>query len=449
MKAKALSVRESAWMSEECHLVDERHGDTQRAGVRLPNLIRTKKARPFTRIRSGPNYQVYFTARELLMEMLDREAVQELARRAAGAKTGTSLPSYGQSREQNADLLDEQYAEALTWISIVLQRGLSAGQHCGSGSDLELNLDGWQGVLKRNSFQTNLLSLSRLEEGEKMDALAAFCGHLTRRYQALYTPGQNLAVKKYCLSYQQALCPLHLALLLDINTGFICNMFLYCPEQLQRCSRRPVVEQVVGHLLRPFCSQRHLVQLDSSAWVEGSLSQLLCHSGLDIHFVPSVKRPILKVTSSFPPLVPDRHRQTFQLVAHLRGWTGPALFPVSDLRGSMVDVFLPGLWVTLHILCINTFVLHTLQNQGSGRQVHLQDFTRNLASQLGVDSCITVPVLSQPHTTSYRETVIANISEQRLILQFITVFVMPLVKFDTWIVYQAKVLGQRKISFCF
>ncbi|XP_078030524.1 uncharacterized protein LOC144466858 [Epinephelus lanceolatus] len=418
MKAKALSVRECTWMSEECHLEDELHGDTQRDSLCLPNIFRSKKVKPLARIQTGPTYQVYHTARELLLEVLDRGAVRELIRRAASVKSGANRPSYSHSREQSADLSEEEYAEALTWISIVLQSGLSVGEDCKFGSELTLKLDGWQGILKRNSFQTNLLSLTRLEDGDKLDVLSAFCSHLTRRYQALYTPGHNLAVKKYRLSYQQTPCSLHLALLCDMNSGFICNMYLYCPEQLQKQSRKPVVEQVVGHLLRPFCSYRHTVQLDSSAQMEGRLTDIFSSLGVDINFVPTAKRSVLDPpSSSSPPVRPHQVKRTSDnspshLVAHLQGWTGPALFPLSDLKGSVVDVFLPGLWVTLHIICINTFRLHTLQSQGSGKQVDLTEFTRTLASKLAVDSSITVPVLPQLNSSSYQETSLTNLSKQ-------------------------------------
>lgn len=406
MKAKALSVRECTWLSEECHLVDELHGDSEKDSLCLPNIFRSKKVKPLTRIQTGPTYQVYHTARELLLEVLDRGAVRELVRR--GVKSGANR----QSREQSADLSEEEYAEALTWFSIVLQSGLSVGENCSFGSELTLKLDGWQGVLKRNSFQTSLLSLTRLEDGDKLEVLSAFCSHLTRRYQALYTPGHHLAVKKYTLSYQQGPCSLHLALLCDVSSGFICNMYLYCPEQLQRQSRKPVVEQVVGHLLRPFYSHRHLVQLDSSAWMDGRLTDIFSGLGVDINFVPTVK--------SSPSVMPHQVQHTSeaslsQLVAHLQGWTGPALFPLSDLKGSVVDVFLPGLWVTLHIICINTFMLHTLQSQGSGRQVHLTEFTRTLASKLAVDSSVTVPVLPRLNSSSCQETSLTNLSRQRLV----------------------------------
>ncbi|XP_033934206.1 ubiquitin carboxyl-terminal hydrolase 2-like [Pseudochaenichthys georgianus] len=407
MKAKALSVRECTWMSEECHLVEELHGGTKRDSLCLPNIFRSRKVKPLTKIQTGPTYQVYHTARELLLEVLDRGAVRELIRRAAGVKVGAHRPSYSQSREQGADLTEEEYTEALTWFSIVLQGGLSVGQNCSFDSELMLKLDGWQGVLKRNSFQTNLLSLTRLEDRDKLEALSAFCSHLTRRYQALYTPGRNLAVKKYTLSYDQGHCSLHLALLCDTSSGFICNMYLYSAEQLQRQSRKPVVEQVVGHLLRPFCGHRHLVQMDSSARTDGRLSDIFSSLGVDIQFVSPVN------TSSPPVMLKQTSEDAVSQLAHLQGWTGPALFPQPDQKGSVVEVFLPGLWVTLHILCINTFVLHTLQCEGSLRQVSLTEFSRTLASKLAADSSVTVPVLPRLNSSVYQETGLTNLSKQR------------------------------------
>lgn len=295
------------------------------------------------------------------------------------------------------------------------------GENSSFGSDLTLNLDGWQGVLKRNSIQTCLLSLSRLEDGDKLEALSAFCSHLTRRYQALHTPGPNLAVKKYRLSNQHGLCSLHLALLCDLSSGFICNMYVYCPLQLQKQNREPVVEQVVRHLLRPFCNHRLLVQLDSSAWMEGRLTGI-SGLGVDIHFVPAVKRPVrCPASSSSASVRPHQYqrsseRMKSQFMSHLQGWTGPALFPLSDLKESAMDVFLPGLWVALHIICINTFVLHTLQSKGSGKQVNLTEFTRSVASHLAPESSVTVPVLPRLNSCSYQETSSTNTFQQRLVL---------------------------------
>lgn len=418
MKAKALSVSQCIWMSEECHLVGEMHGDAQRDSACLPNIFRSKKVRSLTRVQTGPTYQVYYTARELLLKALDKGAVRELIRRAAGVKAGVNRPSYNQGKEQSADLSEGEYVEALTWFSIVLQNGLSVGDCSRIGSELTLKLDGWQGFLKRNSFQTSLLSLTRLDDGDKMEALSAFSSHITRCYQALYTPGHNLAVKKYRISSQQGTCSLHLALLCDMSSGFICNMYPYCPEQLQKQSRKPVVEQVVEHLLRPFCSHRYPVQLEGSAWMEGRLTEIFSDFGVHISFVPAFEIPKMDSTSS-PKIMPHQQQTSkdslSQPVAHLQGWTGPALFPLSDLRESVVDIFLPGLWAMIHIICINTFTLHTLQNQGSGRQVHLTEFTRTLASQLVVESSVAVPILPRLNSTSYQDTRLTNFSKQRLV----------------------------------
>ncbi|KAM4592802.1 ubiquitin carboxyl-terminal hydrolase 50-like [Odontesthes bonariensis] len=237
------------------------------------------------------------------------------------------------------------------------------------------------------------------------------------RYKTLHSPGPHLAVKKYRLSHQHSPCSLLLAVLCDVSSGFICNMHLYCPEQLQKQSRKSVVEQVIRQLIGPFCSQRHKVQLDSSAWMKGRLPNI--HEfGVNIDFVPAVKRPVKSQASSSslsvtpPHLISEDSKS--KLVAHLQGWTGPALLSPSDLKGSAVDVFLPGLWVTLHMICINTFVLHTLQSPGSSRHVHLTEFTRALASQLAADNSISVPVLPRLNSCSHQETSLTNHPKQRM-----------------------------------
>lgn len=75
--------------------------------------------RPLLKAPTGPSDQVHHTARELLLKVLDREAVQLLIQTAAAAHSG-------QAREQSADLSQAGYAEALMWFSVVLQKGLTA-----------------------------------------------------------------------------------------------------------------------------------------------------------------------------------------------------------------------------------------------------------------------------------------------------------------------------------
>ncbi|MEQ2201857.1 hypothetical protein XENOCAPTIV_019356 [Xenoophorus captivus] len=357
----------------------------------------------------------YYTARELFLEVLDIEAIQELTRRSAGVKAGAQRRTHSLSKERSVSLSHEEYSEALTLFSIVLQSGLSLGDSCTFGSELTLKLDRQQGVLKRNSIQTHLLSLTRLKDEHKLEALSAFCKHLSRRYQTLHTPGPNLAVKKYRLSYQHSVCSLNLALLCDSSSGFICNMYLYSPEQLQKQSNKPVVEQVVKRLVEPFRSQRHIVQLDNSAWKESRIKTILSGLEVNIHFTPSAK--MLTIHPSSSPSISDTSEDSkSELIAHIQGWTGPALFPLSDLKGPGADAFMPGFWATLHMVCINTYVLHSLQNQGSGRNVFLTGFTRVLAAQLATDNSMAVPVLPVLNSCSYQKTM--NLFKQRLVMFF-------------------------------
>ncbi|KAF6732711.1 putative ubiquitin carboxyl-terminal hydrolase 50 [Oryzias melastigma] len=348
MKASSLTVKECTWTTEECHLVEELGAAVETDTFCLPNIFRSRKVKPRRKTPVTPTYQVYYTARELFLEVLDREAIWELIRRAPGVKAGDQRLSH--SREQSS-VLSEEYAEALMWFSIVLQSGLCVGENC----------------------------------------------------KVLHSPGPNLTVTKYRLYHQQGQCSLQLALLSDTSSGFVCNMFLYCQQQLQKQSRKPVVEQVVRHLLGPFSSQKRVVQIDSSAWTEGRLQSFLSGVDMNVHFVPVTQNEVRNPTSSLP-ISPQRLSSEDTFSAHLQGWTGPSLVPHSDLTGSSVDIFLPGLWVALHTVCINTYVLHSLQRlQLSGKQIHLTEFSRALASQLTADHCISVPVLPLLNSCSYQE----------------------------------------------
>ncbi|XP_054900980.1 putative ubiquitin carboxyl-terminal hydrolase 50 [Poeciliopsis prolifica] len=188
-------------------------------------------------------------------------------------------------------------------------------------------------------------------------------------------------------------------------------MYLYSPEQLQTQSNTPVVAQVVKRLVEPFCGQGRIVQLDNSARMEGRLKTILSELQINIQLPPSEKKQTISLPSP-SSLCETSKESNSELTAHLQGWTGPALLPLSDLSGSGADAFMPGFWAALHTVCINTFVLHTLQRRAPGRTVPLPGFTRALASQLAAgSSSVAIPVLPPLNSCSDQET--TNLSKQR------------------------------------
>ncbi|CAG5858679.1 unnamed protein product [Menidia menidia] len=394
MRTRSLSVGECAWSPEECRPVEELPGAPQRDSLRLPNIFKSRRVKPLGQPRPSPACPVHRTPRELLLEVLDREAVRELLGRAPGR-----------------DLSEEQYGEALMWFSIVLGGGLSAGRNGHLGPEPTPRPDRCRGILKRNGIQSSLLSLTKLEDGQKLAALTSFSDRLCKRFGTLHSPGPELTVKKYKLSHHSGPCPLSLALLCDVRSGFICNVLLYCPEQLRTQGRRPVVEQVVRRLLGPFRGRTLKVQLDSSAWAGSGLPNTLPEFGANISLVPAVKRPVKSQTTSSP----QNHDLKPRPPVHLQGWTGPALLLPPDPRGSAADVFLPGLWAALHVAFINTFVLHALQSRGPGRTVQLAEFSRALAAQLPADSGGGgVPLLPRLNSSSFPETGATNQPKHRV-----------------------------------
>lgn len=187
MKASSLSVKECVWTSKECHLVDgDLQEDLQRDRVCLPNIFRPKKWKSLIKRGKSPSFQVYYTARELFLETLDVEAIQELIRRSAGTRAGAQRFPHSPSKEWIISVSDGEYGEALTLFSIVLQSGLSLGDSCTFASELTLKLGRQHGLLKRNSIHTHLLSLTRLQQEDKQETLSAFCyPAATRLYSTL------------------------------------------------------------------------------------------------------------------------------------------------------------------------------------------------------------------------------------------------------------------------
>ncbi|KAG9352240.1 hypothetical protein JZ751_020653 [Albula glossodonta] len=120
---------------------------------------------------------------------------------------------------------------------------------------------------------------------------------------------------------------------------------------LQKGSKSPVMEQVLHRLLKPYYNKGYHVQLDSSAHMEGRLSQKHGDSG----------------TEEDP---------TAFLRAHLQGWVGPVLLPWPlDTSKYEAAMFLQGFWLVVHLSCIDAFLLHSLRSREQGNRIGLCDFT--------------------------------------------------------------------------
>ncbi|KAJ8398276.1 hypothetical protein AAFF_G00428460 [Aldrovandia affinis] len=416
----ALAVAESQWAPEEC---PGGGGGapvsvtSDRDGLCAPGLFRSwKVVRPFARVKSGPTGARHRQppAKELFTELLGRRTIEELCRRAnANAEPGERPRAL-----RGPDLL--------AWVAVALQGGLIPGPGGRKAAAMPATVDRWRHRFERSLPPGALLNLSGRGESadDQWDAFHRLQGNISQNFQTLYTPGERLSVRKYALSYRghPARCRLKLALLCDAETGYVCGFFLYSPDALQSGSKSPVAEQVLHRLLRPYYHRGHRVQLDSSAHMEGRLGPVFSGLGVHLEFVSlwsgeddDAVRPFPSSPPSpspSPSLSPSGLGSPQQqgdcgtvedpaalLRAHLRGWVGVALVP-GPWEECGPAVCLQGLWLAVHLACIDAFVLRSLRSQEPGHPAHLCHFAHGLATELAVEYLPSTPLATSPAAAS-------------------------------------------------
>ncbi|KAJ8340401.1 hypothetical protein SKAU_G00350340 [Synaphobranchus kaupii] len=407
----AVAVTESQWAPEECPQGQPVSVTTDRDSSCAPNLFRSWKVRTFTRIKSGPTGPHHRQpAKELFVELLGKRVIKELCKKVNGCSS-ESIHTRGQDGEKQV----VQGSDLLAWTSVALQGGLIPGDGNRKAAGMVATVEKWRQRFQKSLSQSALLNLNGCDENAEgqWDAFYNLQGKISRNFQTLYTPGCLLCVKKYALSYKghPAECHMKMALLCEVESGYVCNFFLYSPEVLQKGSKSPVTEQVLHWLLRPYYNKGYNVQLDSSAHMEGRLSQVFSGLGVNLEFVNVWAGEDNTVRTFSSPPSPSGFPSKKQgdsateddsaalLRAHLQGWVGPVLLPwASDTSEHQSAVFLQGFWLVVHLGCIDAFVLYSLRSRAPSSHISLRDFTYGLATELAVgylpSTPLTTPLLS-------------------------------------------------------
>ncbi|XP_064192602.1 uncharacterized protein LOC135255404 [Anguilla rostrata] len=396
----AVAITESQWAPEECPQGRPVSVTSDRDSICAPNLFRSWKARKLTRSKSGPVGPHHRQpAKELFEELLGKRVIEELC---AKVKGNSSCGLDGETQVvQGSDLL--------AWTAVALQGGIIPGDGSRRAAGMVATVEKWQHRFQKSLSQSALLNMNVCKENteDQWDAFYNLQGNISRNFRTLYTPGRPLCVKKYALSYKghPAKCHMKMALLCEVESGYVCNFFLYSPEVLQKGSKSPVMEQVLHRLLRPYYNKGYNVQLDSSAHMEGRLSQVFSGLGVHLQFVnlwPG-EDDTVKPFSSPPsptgfPCVKQgdsgtEDDSTAFLRAHLHGWVGPILLPwASDKGEHQSTVFLQGFWLVVHLGCIDAFVLYSLRSRAPSSRINLCDFTYGLATELAVEYLPSTPL---------------------------------------------------------
>lgn len=387
LKARVMGVCEIAWALEECPFFEAVDVASEGSALCAPGLFKSRKVRPVARIKKSSMSLSQGSPKEFFLALLERSAIEELCYKV-NRTLDEDLTIYCQNTERLAEV---QYFDFVMWIAIAFRIGLHAEPCPGRPVRITPSIENWLEKLS-GSFQNTLVCLCRRGKEEHWEILHTLREHVSRRFQETYTPGQQLLVKKFSLSVDGQVCPLNVAVLFEASSGYVCNFHMYSMPLLQKASQASVLEQVLHHLLKPYINKGYHVQLDSSAFMEGNLTQIFSGLGITLKFENfGLNEP--KCENECPLLV---DYSSNLLLSHLQGWVGPSVLSNSGVT----DILFQGFWLTVHLIAINSFALHSMPLMKTEGGMNLSEFVKVVASQLPMEYFLA----AQPSTSEARNS---------------------------------------------
>lgn len=387
LKARVMSVCDIAWALEECPFFESVDIASEGNGLCAPGLFKSRKVRPVARIKKSSLSLTQGSPKEFFLALLERTAIEDLCYKV-NRTLDEDLTIYCQNTER---LTEVHYFDFVMWIAIALRIGLHTELCSGRPGRITPSIENWLEKLS-GSFQNTLLCLCRRGKEEHWEILHTLKEHVSRRFQETYTPGQQLLVKKFSLSVDGQVCPLNVAVLFEVNSGYVCNFYMYSMPQLQKANQGSVLEQVLHHLLKPYINKGYHVQLDSSALMEGNLTQIFSALGITLKF-ENFGLNEQKSENECPLLVEQSYNL---LVSHLQGWTGPAVLS----NAGVTDILFQGFWLTVHLIAINSFVMHSMPVMKTEGRMNLSEFVKVVASQLPMEYFLAAPSTSEARNST-------------------------------------------------
>ncbi|XP_051776389.1 uncharacterized protein LOC114667980 [Erpetoichthys calabaricus] len=374
MESLFVTLAEVQWTPEECGPVPVHTEDTFccQGFLRSRKVCSASAVREDFHIHLGPQCsRTSSSAKAIFLELLDTETVNTFCKQ---------LNAQGCKRWQNKRVTGQDF---LALTAVALQGGFHKGLRINGLTDSVNKMEKLRQSLPQ--VQGLPLLLDDLKDEEVFWVAVQNLLETTRKnFQKACTPGQNLSIKKFELRSkgQHTMSELRVAVLFEMAHGFVCNFFFYSASCLPRGTDSPPVLHILYELLQPYYSKAYHVQLDHSAYSDGRLADSFARLGIKLNFTsfcPRLEKTPEEVNSSFTD------SQTALWYPFLEGWVWPALVPPSP--ETHLDPFLM-LWLGVHLVCVDAFVLGSVTQHGTIGEMSLCDFSHSLSAQLA-NECVS------------------------------------------------------------
>ncbi|XP_073475482.1 uncharacterized protein [Aquarana catesbeiana] len=285
----------------------------------------------------------------------------------------TRRPRKGKNESWSSKKVDQ--ADILEWIGGLLWSGLIGFYERPTKEFInlskkryrQLTSNGLQDMFIMFDTATNKTIPTFFQEINKLQE------KLVLNFRTMFEPGQTLCIEKYKVDFGTLHQPrdLRVALLVDKETGFICNFFIYSIFQLLSESEYIPLIYIIRKLLNPFYNQNFTVEIDSSAHIDETIIGECRKLGIRLETFPWF--------GESSQLAYRDHGGENNI--YFSDWEGYSVFPLNG-KDHPSFMFLVYFWLLVHISAINAFTLYSFKNIESNEDLLLEDFVELLSKEM-------------------------------------------------------------------
>ncbi|KAM9311886.1 ubiquitin carboxyl-terminal hydrolase 50 [Gastrophryne carolinensis] len=299
-------------------------------------------------------YEGQSSKQDIFTQVIYREVLSEIVK-----KCNKNI------RRQRTKKVEEK--DMLQWVGRLLWSGLVGFDERPTKESLDISMRRYLSWFPDEQIQDMFTMFSTMpyrniptllqEMNALQEKLALMC-------RTIFEPGQTLCVEKYKveLSHHQAV-DLRVALLVDSDTGYICNFLIYSISQVLKESEQIPFLYIIRKLINPFQRKNYILQIDSSALINDTMIREFKKFGIQLAYSSHDEKKTLGESLS------------------VSGWEGYAVLPLNG-RDDPSYMFFIYCWLLLHISCINSFILESFGNMESKADMSLEDFVELLSREL-------------------------------------------------------------------
>ncbi|XP_069622172.1 ubiquitin carboxyl-terminal hydrolase 50 [Ranitomeya imitator] len=272
-------------------------------------------------------------------------------------------------------LVEVEQADVLKWVGDLLLSGLIGPYGKSPKESVSTSMKKYLTSISQQPFQ-DLLHLFCAEGSKNVRTLFQEIDLLQERlglnFRTSYRPVKFLFIEKYKIDFEESQHPrdLRVVLLVEKETGYICNFYIYSITEVLRKAQCIPFLYIIRKLLIPFCKRNYTVQIDSSALVNEAIFKEFNKLGLNLQFVS-------KLGEKYGSLV-NKENHMDKMLKILNGYK---IFPIYG-RDINPITFSVAFGILVKFSCINAFILYSMEHVNYGEYFSLQRFVKMLSEEI-------------------------------------------------------------------